>query len=191
LKNCALASIAKEPHPKAFHLALECRWLPEAARAENPEWQGWIEELLEGRFSRVGLEDSCIPDPYLFVPFPVPAERGKDDVVEDSTKPSHERKTAPKAEEEAPAPPVTSKPDTEVDPVVTERASLIAAFKAKARAQGFRATDARIAKAANPKWNDRTMVTWWKSNDVRCKLSHDRKIRAVLARDPFDVWPTE
>jgi hypothetical protein len=63
---------------KAFRIALECQWLPVRARADSPEWQGWIKQLLAGRFSRVGLEDSSIPDPYLFVPFPVPADSGKD-----------------------------------------------------------------------------------------------------------------
>jgi hypothetical protein len=66
---------------KAFHIALECGWLPEGARADSPAWRGWIRQLLEGRFSRVGLEESCKPDPYLSVPFPVVASGGKAFVV--------------------------------------------------------------------------------------------------------------
>ena len=66
---------------KAFHIALECGWLPEGARTDSPAWRGWIRQLLEGRFSRVGLEASCKPDPYLSVPFPVVASGGKAFVV--------------------------------------------------------------------------------------------------------------
>jgi hypothetical protein len=58
---------------KALEIALECGWLPEAARADNPDWRDWSRQLSAGRFSRVGLDDSCKPDPYLFVPFPIAA----------------------------------------------------------------------------------------------------------------------
>ena len=75
------------------------------------------------------------------------------------------------------------------DPVAADRAALLTAYKAKGRGKGVRITDEMVAKAANPgKWNDRTMVTWWKRNDQRCKPPNDRKIRAVLAKDPSDVW---
>jgi len=62
---------------KALKIALECGWLPEAARADSPDWRDWSRQLLVGRFSRVGLDDSCQPDPYLFVPFPVAANNGQ------------------------------------------------------------------------------------------------------------------
>lgn len=75
------------------------------------------------------------------------------------------------------------------DPIATDRAELLTAFKAKARAQGIKVTDTMVAKAANPgKWNDRTMVTWWKRNDSRIESIHDKKIRAVLAKNPLDLW---
>ena len=82
---------------RAFHIALECGWLPEGARTDSPAWRGWIRQLLEGRFSRVGLEESCKPDPYLSVPFPVVASGGKAFVVtaaaggEKRTKPGPKR----------------------------------------------------------------------------------------------------
>jgi hypothetical protein len=76
-----------------------------------------------------------------------------------------------------------------VDTVAADRAALLTAYKAKGRGKGVRITDAMVAMAAHPgKWNDRTMVTWWKRNDQRCKPPHDRKIRAVLAKDPSDIW---
>jgi len=77
----------------------------------------------------------------------------------------------------------------EGDPVANERAALLTDFKLRGRRQGIRITDEMVAKAANPrKWNDRTMVTWWKRNDSRCKLLHDKKIRAVLSQDPSTIW---
>jgi hypothetical protein len=54
----------------AFAIALECQWIPGEA-ATSREWRDWIEQLLAGRYSRVGLEDSYQIDPYRFVPFPV------------------------------------------------------------------------------------------------------------------------
>ncbi len=76
------------------------------------------------------------------------------------------------------------------DTVAMERTALLTAFKAKGRSQGIRITDEMVAKAAKPgKWNDRTMVTWWKANKPRCKPPHDKKIRAVLDRDPSSMWP--
>jgi len=92
---------------------------------------------------------------------------------------------------EVPAQPETDTNDNGdgVDAVATERKRLIDAFKAKAREQGIRVTDKLVAKAANPKWNDRTMVTWWKRNDPKSKPPHDKKIRAVLGRDPSSIWP--
>jgi hypothetical protein len=76
------------------------------------------------------------------------------------------------------------------DPVAAERANILNAFKVKARGQGIKVTDKMIAGAAKNTWNDRTMVTWWKRNDPRCKPPHDRLIRAVLGRDPSSVWPS-
>jgi len=75
-------------------------------------------------------------------------------------------------------------------PAPTERQHLLLEFKGKAKALGVRVTDEMIAKTANPgKWNDRTMVTWWKRCDVRCGDAQDKKIRAVLAKDPAALWP--
>jgi hypothetical protein len=73
--------------------------------------------------------------------------------------------------------------------VTADRQSLLAAFKTTARGQGIRVTDDMVAKAANPgRWNDRTMVTWWKRNDDRCKTPHDKKIRALLVKEPGSIW---
>jgi len=77
----------------------------------------------------------------------------------------------------------------ETDPIAEERAALLIAFKAKARKQGIKVTDAMVAKAAKSTWNTRTMVAWWKRNDPNCKPTHDRLIRAVLARVPASIWP--
>jgi len=74
------------------------------------------------------------------------------------------------------------------DPVCAARCDLLLRFKVRGRNIGIRITDEMVAHAANPKWNDRTMVTWWKRNDPRCKQPHDRKIRAVLASDPSSSW---
>jgi hypothetical protein len=63
---------------KVFRIALDCGWLPDNASVESPEWQGWIKQLLAGRFSQVGLGDSSIPDPHFRIPFPVAANSGKD-----------------------------------------------------------------------------------------------------------------
>jgi hypothetical protein len=78
-----------------------------------------------------------------------------------------------------------------IDSKAEERRALCEAFKRRAKEQRIKATDEKIAKAACRKWNDRTMVTWWKRNDARCTSSHDRLIRAVLSKDPALVWPTE
>jgi hypothetical protein len=75
------------------------------------------------------------------------------------------------------------------DPVAMERAALLTAYKVRGKQQGIHISDAMVAKAANPgKWNERTMVGWWKRNDPRCKLRHDKKIRAVLEREPSSIW---
>jgi hypothetical protein len=91
-------------------------------------------------------------------------------------------------------PPAEPRTDTkhksQIDPVAAERTALLTEFKAKGRAVGIRVTDEMVAKAANPgKWNDRTMVAWWKRNDKSSTPVHDRKIRAVLNRDPAMIWP--
>lgn len=76
------------------------------------------------------------------------------------------------------------------DAITAERKNALLAFKAKGRKQRIRVTDEMVAQAANPgKWNDRTMVTRWKRDDSRIELIHDKKIRAVLARNPSDIWP--
>jgi hypothetical protein len=82
--------------------------------------------------------------------------------------------------------------EKEVGTIAKERQSLLLAYKTKGREKGIRITDEMVAKAANPgKWNDRTMVTWWKRDDKRCSHPQDKKIRAVLARDPTSVWPSK
>jgi len=60
----------------AFHLSLGLKWLPEYARADSPAWRQWIRELLEGRYSQVGLNDSCAVDPYMFIKFPLDGNTG-------------------------------------------------------------------------------------------------------------------
>lgn len=84
-------------------------------------------------------------------------------------------------DQDAPGPDNTS-------PVVDERRKLLADFKSRGRSAGIRVTDEMIAKAANKRWNDRTMVTWWKRNDPRSTPAHDKMIRAVLAKDPSSIW---
>ena len=78
------------------------------------------------------------------------------------------------------------------DPIAAERDALLTAFKAKGRGLGIRITDEMVAKAAKPgKWNDRTMVTWWKRNDSKSKPPHDKRIRAVLDGDPSRLTDDE
>ena len=89
----------------------------------------------------------------------------------------------------APAPPVETENVKHADVIVAERRKLLSEYKDKGRAVGIRITDEMVAKAAKPgNWNDRTMVSWWKRNDPRCMLLHDKKLRAVLARDPLTIW---
>ena len=76
----------------------------------------------------------------------------------------------------------------DADPVAQERRSALVGFKTRGRRLGIKITDPMVAQAANQKWNDRTMITWWKRNDDGCKPRHDRMIRAVLARDPATIW---
>lgn len=75
--------------------------------------------------------------------------------------------------------------------VTAERQARMTEFKSRARALGIKVTDEMVANAANPKWNDRSMVTWWKRNDPRCKRPHDKLIRSVLAKDPSLIWPPD
>ncbi len=80
-------------------------------------------------------------------------------------------------------------PNEPLDQIPAQRVSLLTAFKAKGRLRGIKITDKMIAMAAKPgKWNDRTMVAWWKRNDARCQPRHDKLIRAVLCRDPSTIW---
>jgi hypothetical protein len=84
--------------------------------------------------------------------------------------------------------PTLETPD-EAEQIRRERHGLVTAFKAEGRKKGIRITDEMIAKAANQgRWNDRTMVTWWKRNDPGSGPVHDRKIRAVLNQDPASIW---
>ena len=68
--------------------------------------------------------------------------------------------------------------------VVAERAALIHAYKRECEERGIKVTNEMIAKAASPKWNERTPMTQWKRNDPACSQSDDRKIRAVLTGRP-------
>jgi hypothetical protein len=78
------------------------------------------------------------------------------------------------------------------DSTAEERKALLLAFKRRGRTQRIPITDEMVAQAANPgKWNDRTMVTWWKRNDARITSIHDKKIRAVLVKNPSDLWPSK
>jgi hypothetical protein len=77
------------------------------------------------------------------------------------------------------------------DEVAEERQLCMSKFKALARMKyGIKVTDRMVAaKAKSGKWNDRTMVSWWKRNDERCKPPHDQLIRKVLNGDPASIWP--
>jgi hypothetical protein len=97
---------------------------------------------------------------------------------------------APYKEIQPAEPRTDTKHKSQIDPVAAERTALLTEFKAKGRAVGIRVNDQMVAKAANPgKWNDRTMVAWWKRNDKSSTPGHDKKIRAVLNRDPAMIWP--
>jgi hypothetical protein len=74
------------------------------------------------------------------------------------------------------------------DPVASERNELLRSYKASGRKQSIVITDKMVAHAANSNWNDRTMITQWKRNDIRCKSPHDRMIRAVFRKDPSSLW---
>jgi hypothetical protein len=90
--------------------------------------------------------------------------------------------------------PESGTPETEgselrCKPVARDRTALLDDFKVKAREGGLKVTDKMVARAANPgKWNDRTIVAWWKRNDPKSTPGHDKKIRALLARDPASIW---
>jgi hypothetical protein len=75
-----------------------------------------------------------------------------------------------------------------VDLVAQERCVALLEFKAKGKRLGIKITDPMVAQAANPNWHDRSMVQWWKRNYHKCKPPHDKKIRAVLSRDPVTIW---
>ena len=75
---------------KVFGVALECKWLPEAARISDPSWRDWVHELTADRFKWTGFENCPQPDPYLFVPFPT--ERGGAEIPE--TAPAEETAVA-------------------------------------------------------------------------------------------------
>jgi hypothetical protein len=68
--------LVEELPRKVFGLALDCGWLPALARADRNAWRQWIEKLLEGRYSRTGLGDSCSVDPYMFIQFPLDRGNG-------------------------------------------------------------------------------------------------------------------
>jgi hypothetical protein len=68
--------------------------------------------------------------------------------------------------------------------VIAERMALIQAYKRECKEHGIKVTDAMIAQAASPKWNERTPVARWKVNDSRCTAADDVMIRAVLKKKP-------
>ena len=74
------------------------------------------------------------------------------------------------------------------DAVAAERVRLLQNYKASGKKKGITITDKMVALAANPNWNDRTMVAWWKRTDPKCGPPHDRMIRAVLKKDPSSIW---
>jgi hypothetical protein len=55
---------------KAFHIAQDCKWLPEAARIDSLAWREWVSELIADRFKWTGFEDCSQSIRYLRVPFP-------------------------------------------------------------------------------------------------------------------------
>jgi hypothetical protein len=83
---------------------------------------------------------------------------------------------------------VTAIDQSATDPVADERVSLLRNYKSRGRKQAISITDKMMAKATNPNWNDRTMITRWKRNDPRCSPRHDRMIRAVLEKDSSSIW---
>jgi hypothetical protein len=108
-----------------------------------------------------------------------------------SRKPSLGESTASKTEGLIPAQPVSanSGSGSQLDSEAARRAAMLTDYKAKGRGMGIRITDEMVAKAANPKkWNERSMVTWWKRNDPRCKPPSDRRIKNVLSQDPSQFW---
>jgi hypothetical protein len=64
------------------------------------------------------------------------------------------------------------------------RNDLLLAYKREGKQAGIKITDPMVAKAASPSWNDRTPVARWKSNDKRCTVADDHKIRKVLRDKP-------
>jgi hypothetical protein len=82
--------------------------------------------------------------------------------------------------------------EKEHDAVKQERMAILADFIKRGRAQGIRKkiTDEMITQAANPgKWSGRSQIGWWKRNNKGCNVPCDRKIRALLKREPRDIWP--
>ena len=100
---------------------------------------------------------------------------------------AEERKTdvSPASPQPDPTPVAISSDDT----IAAERQMLLNTFKRRGKACGIKITDEMVATAAKSSWNTRTMVTWWKRNDKRCKPIHDRLIRTVLAKHPKSIWP--
>lgn len=65
------------------------------------------------------------------------------------------------------------------------RKSRLQAYKDEClQRRGLKVTDVMVAKAANPRWNDRTPVDRWKRNDPRCTTAEDAMISAVLTKKP-------
>jgi hypothetical protein len=155
----------------------------------------WIAAVRRGKEDIIGpritfsLCDASADFCYLMARRALEGETGRSSDVKAQEEPATE---APQVADDAQ--PTTSRLDaldesSAQDPVAFERAGELNSFKAKGRRLHIKITDKMVAKAANDKWNDRTMVTWWKRNDKRCKPPHDRLIRAVLLRDPSSIWP--
>jgi hypothetical protein len=70
------------------------------------------------------------------------------------------------------------------DPIKAQRTALSESYKRECRKAGVKVNDTMVAKAANPKWHDRTQVMWWKRNDPRSTPAADRMIRAVFKNKP-------
>jgi hypothetical protein len=100
---------------------------------------------------------------------------------------------SPPGEDDSPQTPAAEgkseeKAEFAANPATTERDELLRSYKARGSEQSIRITDKMVAHAANPNWNDRSMIAWWKRNDPRCNHQHDRLIRGVLGKDPSSFW---
>ncbi len=84
---------------------------------------------------------------------------------------------APNAQEPSVIPP-------EENGTAIDRKLLLEAYKNECKLAGIRVTDEMIARAANPRWNERTPVKRWKSYIPSCTAADDAMIRRVLKEKP-------